>query len=131
MLYFSRVSISRIFLDFFFPFPFLQLDYDRMQDALECIFVAWVYVYMLARRLLKGKCHSVFDVMYSIMFLWSEKSAVRAKTSTCLRHLMHRRLLCNHAFLFHNQMRPFVTVKQGKPSLYHQCLVTVSFLQTS
>lgn len=47
------------------------MNYDGMQDTLECIFVA--YVYMLVWRLLKGKCHSVSDFMYSVMFLWSRK----------------------------------------------------------
>lgn len=44
-----------------------------MQDALECIFVECVYVYMLVWRLLKGKCHSVSDFLYSTLFLWSRK----------------------------------------------------------
>lgn len=33
-----------------------------MQDELGCIFVEYMYVYMLARRLLKGKCHSSFKM---------------------------------------------------------------------
>lgn len=30
-----------------------------IKDALQCIFVECVYVYMLVLGLLKGKCHSV------------------------------------------------------------------------
>lgn len=53
MLYFSSVLITRIFLDVSLFFcSWLMMG---MQDALECIFVAWVYMCMLAWRLLKGK----------------------------------------------------------------------------
>lgn len=44
MLYFSSVLITRIFLDVSLFFcSWLMMG---MQDALECIFVAWVYVYV-------------------------------------------------------------------------------------
>lgn len=130
VLYFSSVLITRIFLDVSL---FLQLAHGGMQDALECIFVVWVYMCICQLGgYLKGKCHSVSDLMYSVTFQWSEKSAVSAKTSTRLKHLMHRRLSCYHVFLCPNQTRPFMTqCNKGNPVFYHLCLFTVSFLQTS
>lgn len=53
-IFFQSIEKANIFESFI-----SQMDSDGMQNALECIFVECVYVYMLVWRLLKGKCHSV------------------------------------------------------------------------
>lgn len=128
------------------------MNYDGMQDTLECIFVA--YVYMLVWRLLKGKCHSVSDFMYSVMFLWSRKvqsvvietyvalsQSWNANTYTCLSTYLafdsaqeafcvsmssYKRFYNHHAVVTPENSTGFVFTES---LCYHQ-LFCVSFLQT-